>query len=1361
VRLVITALMVVACIALAAYFHFVIHLEILYSHLFYIPVVLSALWWGRRGIYVAAVLALALLVSHSIGIGTPGILEEGVRAIMLLLTGTVVAELSWRLRKADLRLADVALSESEERYRNLFEYSALPMAKITDEGAFILVNKKFSELTGYTENELVGGMAITDIHSDEVALQVLEYHRARREGSASESHEAVLVRKDGEQRTVKINTGVIPGSGDDITILEDITERKQAEDALLESEQKCRTLVETLPQAVTIIQDDRVVFANRAGMEMTGYQSLAEIEQDNLLSRVVEREQERLASYMETRKKGDSDVPDHYYAILQRASGEEFPAEIYVKPLAYQERPAQLIITSDISELKRAEEALRKSENEKNLILDSILEHVIFYDTNFTIQWANKAAADSLGLTPGDLTGKHCYMLWHGHDEPCEGCPVQKALKTGKSGRIEISTPDGRVWAIQGYPVRDEKDSVVGAVEFTMEITERKRAEEALKATEELYRTTINATDDIVFLRDRTGRCVHINKALLKAIGIEKSEIIGKTLAEVGKIPLENAQLYDEMHRRVVKTGQPVSFNDTLVLRNRTMMVETRMWPVKDASGEVTYVAGFGRDISQHRRAQNRLRKERDFSTKLIQASPVFFIAIDAEGKIAMLNDAMLNALGYTSEEVAGKNYLDKLVAKADREQALKAFQSVKNDPQQLPTEHRIRAKDGRELLVEWHGGPVFDEKGEVEFVFGYGVDVTDRRQAEQTLRDTQLRLATLLEHMPDVVFYETGGGREFISDNVHEYLGYPAEELTRDRDAFPKLIHPDDKPGVDENVRKWHESGEVGELCQRFRVKRADGEYVWLEDRMVRVKPKDAPPYMTGMMIDITKQKQEEEELHRMATAVIHANDAITFQDLEGTITGWNKAAERMYGYSASEVIGKNMSEILPGRTKQDVEQFLAGEAGPEPIRHIETRRETKNGRVLDVMVTFSPVLVANKVIGFTTIERDITERKLAEKKLQASEERFRQVAENAQEWIWEVDANGLYTYASPVVEKILGYKPEDLVGKMHFYDLFLPDRRDELKKMAFEVFHKKQAFREFVNLNSSKDGHEVWLSTSGVPLLDKKGNLLGYRGADTDITEPKRAENALLESEEKYRALVNSIQDGVFIIQDEKIIFINEAFARMIGYTTGELTGIKFQTLVAPEDLEMVADRYRRRQAGEDVPGEYEYKILHKDGTTRVFVNMQVELVPYRGAVASMGTLKNITERKRAERALRESEDRYRSLLEQTQVPISVIQGFVHVYVNPAYCRLLGYEDCEELLGKPLEATIAPADRDMVRERYRKRLAGIDVPSVYELRHLRKDGGIIWVEASVQLRDFEGHPAVQAASRKITKREPKGGSR
>ena len=151
-----------------------------------------------------------------------------------------------------------------------------------------------------------------------------------------------------------------------------------------------------------------------------------------------------------------------------------------------------------------------------------------------------------------------------------------------------------------------------------------------------------------------------------------------------------------------------------------------------------------------------------------------------------------------------------------------------------------------------------------------------------------------------------------------------------------------------------------------------------------------------------------------------------------------------------------------------------------------------------------------------------DITERVHAEKALAESEERFRQVAESAEEWIWEVDADAVYTYASPIVEKLLGYKPEELVGKKHSYDLFHPDNHEPLKKAAHKIFATKKPLFRFLNRNVHKDGRIVWLSTSGLPILDENGKLLGYRGADIDITERKQAEEDLRKSRERLEELV-----------------------------------------------------------------------------------------------------------------------------------------------------------------------------------------------------------------------------------------------
>ena len=153
---------------------------------------------------------------------------------------------------------------------------------------------------------------------------------------------------------------------------------------------------------------------------------------------------------------------------------------------------------------------------------------------------------------------------------------------------------------------------------------------------------------------------------------------------------------------------------------------------------------------------------------------------------------------------------------------------------------------------------------------------------------------------------------------------------------------------------------------------------------------------------------------------------------------------------------------------------------------------------------------------------------RKVAEMALRENELRFKQVIECSGVWIWEVDTDGLFTYVSPMEENILGYKTEDLLGKKHFYDSFAPEIKAELKKAAFKVFSEKGVFTNLENANIHKDGHIVILSTSGSPLLDEKGNLLGYRGADTDITQRKQAEEEIkkINEELEQRVLDRTLQ-------------------------------------------------------------------------------------------------------------------------------------------------------------------------------------------------------------------------------------------
>jgi PAS domain S-box-containing protein len=205
----------------------------------------------------------------------------------------------------------------------------------------------------------------------------------------------------------------------------------------------------------------------------------------------------------------------------------------------------------------------------------------------------------------------------------------------------------------------------------------------------------------------------------------------------------------------------------------------------------------------------------------------------------------------------------------------------------------------------------------------------------------------------------------------------------------------------------------------------------------------------------------------------------------------------------------------LIDAHTSLETEIEKRKEAESELRRHQDNLEETIRSRTAELEET-------NK-----HLQEEITEHKKAKDALQNSEERFRQVAESAGDWIWEVNAEGLYTYSSPVSEKLLGYKPEEIVGKKCFYDFFAPEIKEEFKKDALAVFNKKESFAGFINPLKHKNGSTVVLETTGTPILDDKGNLCGYRGADRDITERNRAQHRQAQLLEQLGKINRSLQE------------------------------------------------------------------------------------------------------------------------------------------------------------------------------------------------------------------------------------------
>ena len=424
--------------------------------------------------------------------------------------------------------------------------------------------------------------------------------------------------------------------------------------------------------------------------------------------------------------------------------------------------------------------------------------------------------------------------------------------------------------------------------------------------------------------------------------------------------------------------------------------------------------------------------------------------------------------------------------------------------------------------------------------------EVAERRRVEEELREHQEHLEELVEERTQalqesreryraifeqaadsVVLFdtETGAMLEF-NDRAHENLGYTREEF--EGITLVDIEALESPAETAKHIEKLIEEGaDVFETKQR----RKNGELrdIAVSSRLIDVRGRKL---IAAIWQDITERKRAQQALReseKRYRAVVDAQTELICRFLPGkTISFVNEAYCRYFGKKQGELVGQSFLLLIPEGDRKFVKNHIDSLSPENPVLTHEHRVVKPTGETGWQQWTNRAIFdEQGRVTEYQSVGRDITERKRSEEALRKSEERFRQVAENAKEWIWEVDTSASYTYASPVVETILGYKPEEIVGKKHFYDFSHPEDLENLKKATFGVFAKKQPFRDFVIRKIDKHGNVVWLSTSGIPILDEDGNLAGYRGVDVDITVQKQAQQALESSHELLRSLSARLAD------------------------------------------------------------------------------------------------------------------------------------------------------------------------------------------------------------------------------------------
>ncbi len=493
----------------------------------------------------------------------------------------------------------------------------------------------------------------------------------------------------------------------------------------------------------------------------------------------------------------------------------------------------------------------------------------------------------------------------------------------------------------------------------------------------------------------------------------------------------------------------------------------------------------------------------------------------------------------------------------------------------------------------------------------------------------------------------------------------------------------------------------------------------------------------------------RESEARYRHISSTISdmAYSCTTDPDGNYTISWMMGAAERIVGYSIDEIVAQQCWGFLVTPEDQTLFKRHVTRLHPAESGSCELRLLHKNGDL--IWVASYAECVASPISGQHIYGAlvDITKRKQAEHALETSLERFQDIANNAQEWIWEVDAEGHYTYASPMVEQILGYSPDEILQK-HFYDFFYPADREVLKTAALTTFAAKQPFREFINRNVHKDGRIIWLTTSGLPMLDDQGKLLGYRGIDADVTERKRAEDALRESEHRLAQAQSVAHIGSWELNlATRTMWASVEAFRIYGL---EIPLDQLLPLTLVQQIPQPFERSRLDQALKDLiqnnlPYNIEFAINRADNGTVRDIHSVAQLVrdEQGRAMIVAGTIQDVTDRRQAEKTSRQNEELFRAAFENTlvgQVFTSLTGQLLNV--NEAFCRMLGYLP-QELLQVEFATLTHPDDRELNLHTMQQLLQGKQRTCRFEKRYLHKNGAVVWVDIGVSVvYDGEGKP-------------------
>ena len=810
-------------------------------------------------------------------------------------------------------------------------------------------------------------------------------------------------------------------------------------------------------------------------------------------------------------------------------------------------------------------------------------------------------------------------------------------------------------------------------------ILSRQRAH--LETNPHLFRQLLDASGVAMAVRNTGLYPLFFNRAFAQFYGYEFEEIHDHPMHQV--LPAETASLYESEVIPALHAHK--SWEGEYVIRTkggRKRPVWGRFDPVLDESGELTHIVSIMRDVSEARQLRNALSQAERYLHFLAEnISDCLFRLRLSDGKYDYLSPAVEVITGYPPADFYNTpRFMERLAGEEWRALFDVWWNQLLGGTTLNEYEFPIRHRDGSTRWLSHRITLIRDDTGVPAAIEGVITDVTARKEAETKLATARKSLQFINESTSDIFFRMSvpDGVYEYLSPSVERFSGYSLQDYGENPLLISEIIHEDWREYFRET---W------GEICNgvirpeyEFQYTHKNGDVRWARQRVILIRDKKGnPAAIEGIVTDATAHKQAEEALreseHKYRLLAENVTDVVWLQDAHASFTYVTPSGESLWGYTLEELRNLDYRVLFTPRSLEIVKiqnqrrKALEARGIYNSTHRMELELVRKDGTTVWAESMVSRLLSPEgKPEGFLGVTRDISDRKQAELDLQASERRFRTLFEDSPISLWEEDLTRLKAYFDELKDSgVTDFRdfftnhPEALGKCATLVDVVDVNRatlellgagsREELLGNLDRVLTESSmaAFTEEMILLASGGfeyrgeithrtllGDTIWVAVHFAVPPEYQDTLSRVIVSLIDVTPRKRAEQALMESEERYRALVENSQEGVVVLVRSKPVFINEAMTHILGYDLDGLSRINPYEILHPEDREPVASQLGDYATGERAEGIATGRVLTRNGQEK-WITLIVKPIVWNGREAQLVILSDISAHKLLEEELR----------------------------------------------------------------------------------------------------------------------------